>query len=267
MVKLNTRGIPKKVLFGKVPKFRSIYFLYRSRLVQELFVLMHQAFWAKAEGGADNQGDIWEPLADSTMKYKVELQEGPLRHYSVNKQWYETSDEKKGKDNVRTLSPDQQRLYGKVYQKALRQLVSLGAKAPAIAKKKAFDAIKASDPNRPSAALIGVRTGRLAASTFPGLVLNNRYYPTADQKFIISDRKVTFDNEKVPHGVAFEQGLPRRSILPDDLNPWIQICHEKVIGEVHALYVTKQATTKQSKQKTTGSNPKQQNPRTTKRRH
>lgn len=267
MVKLYTRGIPKKVLFGKVPKFRSVYLLYRSRLVQELFVLMHQSFWAKAEGGADNQGDTWEPLADTTMKYKVELQEGPLRHYSVNKQWYETNEEKKGKDNIRTLSPDQQELYGKVYQKALKQLVSLGAKAPALAKKKAFASVKESDPNRPSAALIGVRTGRLAASTFPGAVLNNRYYSTADQRFAITDRKITFDNEKVPHCVPFEEGPPKRSILPEDLNPWIQICHEKVIGEVHALYVTKQATIKQSKQKTPRSNSKQRNTGSTKRRH
>ena len=266
MVKLATRGIPRKVLFGKVPKFRSVYLLYRSRLVQELFVLMHAAFWAKAEGGADNQGDTWKELADSTMKYKVKLQEGPLRHYSVNKEWYETNTEKKGKDNIRTLSPEQQALYGKVYRQALSQLVSLGAKAPAIAKKKAFEAVKSNEPNRPSAALIGVRTGRLAASTFPGQVLNNRYYPTADQRFAVTDRKITFDNEKVPHCVAFEEGLPKRSILPDDLNPWVQICHEKVIGEVYALYVTKQATIKQSKPKTPGSNRKQRNPRSTKRR-
>lgn len=266
MVKLDTRKIPKKVLFGKVPKFRSVYLLYRSRLVQELFVLMHEAFWAKAEGGADNEGAAWEPLSDTTMKYKVELQEGPLRHYSVNKEWYATNEEKKGKDNLRTLTPDQQALYGRVYQQALKQMVSLGAKAPALAKKKAFDAVKADEPNRPSAALIGVRTGRLAASTFPGLVLNNRYYPTADQRFSITDRKITFDNEKVPHCVAFEEGLPKRNILPDDLNPWILICHEKVIGEVHALYVTKQATIKQSKPKTSGSNTKQHNTRSTKRR-
>jgi hypothetical protein len=269
MTILDRRGIPKKVLYGKVPKYRSVFLLYRARMVQELFALMHKAFWIKAEGQTDDSGIEWAELKPKTIKYKMTLEgSGPLGGYNVNREWYDSdqsaeSARKTGPANHRILDREQQSIYNSIYQSAIKR-----TRNAAKAKAEALKAAIASSPERGFASLIGVRTGRLAASTYPGTVVNNRYYPTVDQEFEITEKVIEFGNDKVPYSKEFEEGhdkVPPRPILPDDLTPWIVQCHEKIIDEVKAVYVTKQIVANNNKQLAKPSSRKRANTGTTKR--
>lgn len=238
---LDTLGVPKKVIKGKDKKYLTIAKLYRALIVQELFRILHESFWARARTG-NYKGLEWHPLAEKTIKVKQGIEEtGELELNAIRKDFYEWFGGYKDaldpikKKSPKMLSASDKLRYDAAYQKALKTTKSRTKADTAAWKALAL-------PPREFAELIGIRTGRLVAATMPGPVANNRYYPNEDQEVVITQSKIDISVAKVPHASAFAEGIseaqnvPARPIFPDDLNPWILSAHTTIMPEVRNAY-------------------------------
>lgn len=207
MATLNTRGIPKKVLLGKEPRLLSVARLYRARMIQELFRLANEAFITRSEGELDPYMGTWTQLAARTIAQKQAL-----------------IDKGKIKKTYGKLSPEQ--------RKEAQHLIKSGFT------KSAATEMAGSDPK---ASLIGIRTGRLVASTVPGTVTNNRYYGTKDQSWYMDEKEIRIAL-LVEYADDFDVGnTPAKHPIPRPIFPpegywddWLTTAHEACIEEVVA---------------------------------
>lgn len=250
-MKLDRKGIPKRVLLGKDQRYISVYNLYRARMAQEVLRQLNESFWARANGEADDLGVKWEPLRKATLKIKRQLRD-ELGSYKLLRQWYkdltgtefrQTNPEYlKGRREQGLLNPEQQKKFEAVYKETLGDSRSSTAKTKA--RNAAWEAIQDADWEREFITLINIRTGRLVASTKPGTVVGGRYYAPPDQYVDISlTRTIIQLNVEYLEEV---EAVADRIIIPDDITPWIVRAHEIAIQEAHLLYVTLQPVSERS---------------------
>lgn len=237
---IDTLGVPKKVLRGSDKRYITIHKLYVAKMLQELFRILHESFWARARTGS-YKGLEWAPLSKRTLRIKRGIEDsGELDVNAIRKDFYEWFEGYKAnldpikKKSPRMLTADQKLKYDQAYETALK-----ATKSRTRADTEAWKTL--ASPPREFADLIGIRTGRLVAATMPGPVSNNRYYPNEDQRVKVTKSKIEFSVDPVPHATAFAEGIgeyspPARPILPDDLNPWILVAHQTIMQEVRDAY-------------------------------
>lgn len=233
-------GVPKKVLMGRDKRYITITKLYRALLMKEIFTILHESFWSRARTGV-YKGLEWAPLSKRTIKIKQKIEEsGNLDTHAIRKDFYEWYGGYKEnldaikKQSPRMLTANAKLRYDAAYEKALKATKSRTRADTAAWKELAL-------PPREFAELIGIRTGRLVAATMPGAVSNNRYYPNEDQTVVITQKRIDFGVDKVPHAKAFAEGIgeyspPARPILPENLESWILIAHNIIMPEVRDAY-------------------------------
>lgn len=223
---LNRRGIPAKVLNGKVPKYITVHNTYKAYLLKEIMRLLHESFWARAKGGTDDLGNKWKPLAPSTEQSK------PLT--PIEKRTFKVGNNlKRG-----LLTPTQNRIWSRVYARALARLERKGETEP---EKKAasiaWNVVKGMGARTikglPRDTQINIRTGRLLAATYPGSVANNRYYPPKDQGVEVRPRSVRITFKRIPYAKEVDKVRP---IVPDDISKWREEAHEVAILKALPIY-------------------------------
>jgi hypothetical protein len=226
-MKLDFRGIPARILQGKVPEYITVYRLYRAKLTHEIMRRVNDAFFTKSDAGTDDLGNKWKPLAPTTIKYKppTPIEKGTYRL--------------RGSLSTGLLNPSQRAEFYRIYSEELTKLskieffdrLAMGIEDPKKeATKRAWRAIKSQDPPE-TTTNINIRTGALVASTAPGQVYNHRYYAPKFQQVTIA----TGINIKLtlPYASAVDAVRP---VIPDNVVAWILEAHEQVIPEVKALY-------------------------------
>ena len=223
--KLNRRGIPERVLTGKVPKYISVHRAYNAVLAQEMMKKLHTSFEARSKGRADDLGNSWKPLKPTTHAYKPLTRE-TRREYGIGT-----------RTGRGILTPSQDKIWRGIYAKELKRLQKRGESSPEKkAAEKAWGILKA----KGARTLIGlsrktdinVRTGRLKASTRPGPVANNRYYAVRDQRVIIKPRSI-----KIKLTVPYISEVDRvRPVIPRNYEKWILDAHEVAIVVARRIY-------------------------------
>jgi hypothetical protein len=240
-MRLDRKGIPADVLKGRSRKYRSVHTIYKSVLIREVMVRINRAFWTKAKGGTDDLGNKWLPLSPATHAYK------PLS--PIEKNTYKIDDKL-----VRgLLTPEQNKIWQAIFSKTYSRLVKRGTssnEAKKIAAKRAWAVIKAKGA-RTKIGLnritdINVRYGRLVASTAPGKVTNNRYYPPKNQLVKFRPRGKTLIKLILPYADAVDAVRP---IIPDDISLWIIEANEIAIREARVMYERIQAVTPDRKRR------------------
>lgn len=245
-MKLNRRGIPEKVLTGKVPKYISVHRAYRARLSQIILKKLNESFWKRAKRGADDLGNTWKPLSPKTHAYK------PLS--PIEKETYEID----GTLTRGLLTPIQDKIWKAIFARTYDRLIKRGESSKD-AKKQAAEKAWGLIKKKGARTKIGlgritdtnIRYGRLVAATRPGSVANNRYYPPKNQKVEIRPRSI-----KISFTIPYIKNVDRvRPVVPDNIEPWIQEAHEIAIIEAKAIYDRIQNTTpdrkKRSRRKST----------------
>jgi len=84
---------------------------------------------------------------------------------------------------------------------------------------------------------INVRTGALLESTMPGKVVGGRYYKRKGQVVTISPYTITFGLD-IDYADAVDS---LRTLIPEDIGPWIVTAHENVIAEIRTMYYAMRA--------------------------
>ena len=242
-MKLDRRGIPAKVLNGKVPKYRSVSTIYRARMAQQVMLRINRSFWARAKRGSDDLGNTWLPLSPKTHAYK------PLS--PIEKNTYDIS----GKENRGLLTPAQDRLWRGIFARTYKRLIAKGEgdkEAKKKAAEKAWSILKA----RGARTYIGlgritdtnIRTGVLVAATKPGTVANNRYYPPKNQVVTINPRSI-----KVRFNIPYIKKVDAvRPVVPDNIDKWVQEAHEVAIIEAKQTYERIKSDTPDRKRRSSG---------------
>lgn len=229
-MKLPLQGIPAKVLYGEVPKFRSVYTTYNSIMCYELMKRLNASFWARAKRGADDLGNTWKPLAPSTHIYK------PLS--PIEKNTYEID----GTENRGLLTPMQDKLWKTIFARIYNRLVKKGVSekdAKKEAAKRAWGVVKARGARTKLDTFSGritdtnIRYGRLVAATRPGTVTNNRYYPPKNQNIRIGNRGQINISFNIPYIKRVDAVRP---VIPNNIGPWILQAHEIAVAEAKKVY-------------------------------
>lgn len=227
-MRLDRKGIPAKVLAGKSRKYYSVHTTYKSTFIREIMTRVNKAFWVKAKGGTDDLGNKWKPLAPSTHAYK------PLS--PIEKNTYEIDNEL-----VRgLLTPEQDKTWRIIFARTYNRLLKKGVdskEAKHEAAKRAWAVIKARGA-RTKIGLgritdINVRYGRLVAATFPGKVVNNRYYPVRNQEIVYKPRGGIGISIRLPYAEAVDRVRP---IIPSDISQWVIEANEVAIQEAKVVY-------------------------------
>lgn len=226
-MKLDRKGIPEKVLTGKVRKYISVHRAYKAYLIQEIMKRLNASFWARAKRGADDMGNTWKPLSPKTHAYK------PLS--PIEKNTYAID----GRRTRGLLTPAQDRIWRGVYARTLARLIKRGVdkkEAEKEAAEKAWGLVKA----KGARTLISlnritdtnIRTGRLVNATRPGSVANNRYYPPRDQVVQVKPRSV-----RISFNIPYIGNVDAvRPVVPRDISKWHQEAHEIAIIEARLVY-------------------------------
>lgn len=226
-MRLDRRGIPEKVLTGKVRKYISVHRRYKAVKSRELMKRVNAAFWAKAKGGTDDLGNKWKPLDPKTHAYKP-LSPMEKRTYSLG-----------GKRTRGLLTPAQDKRWRRIFARKYNRLVKRGIPEKEAKEKAAKLAwtIVISEGARTKIGLnritdINIRTGRLVNATRPGTVANNRYYTPKDQVVEIKPRsiRITF---RIPYISKVDAVRP---VVPDNIDKWHQEAHEIAIVEAKVVY-------------------------------
>jgi hypothetical protein len=236
MVRLNRQGIPEKILTGKAPKYISVHRAYKSRKIHEIMKRVNRSFWIRANGGTDDLGNSWKPLAPATHAYK------PLS--PIEKNTYAID----GKVTRGLLTPEQDRVWRGIYARTLKRLQQRGVANPEKeAASKAWAILKAKGA-RTLISLgritkINIRTGRLVAATRPGAVANHRYYPPRDQIVEVRPRSIRI-SFRIPYAKAVDRV---RLIVPNNIDKWIIEAHDIAILEAKRVYERIQDNTRRTR--------------------
>jgi hypothetical protein len=229
-MRLPLKGIPAPVLYGEVPKYRSVNTMYTAVMCQELMKRVNASFWARAKRGADDLGNTWKPLAPSTHIYK------PLS--PIEKGDYKIE----GKRVRGLLTPAQDLLWRRIFARTYNRLVKKGkgeVEAKKEAAERAWAVVKAQGAQTKLNLYEGritdtnIRYGRLVAATKPGSVANNRYYPPKNQIISVGPRGRIRINFKLPYAKAVDAVRP---IVPPDISQWILESHEIAVAEAKVVY-------------------------------
>jgi hypothetical protein len=155
-------------------------------------VLLHKSFWDRAEGNADDYGNVWKPLNEVTIAIKRKMlgeEVGSLQQYAIP--YYNRKIKGKGQGPVIEYEVVRQRYaqgrlehrkylpasqYEK-YKKDISSSVSGGVNRTTAARRAL--ASQQGDHYNDPAELINVRTGELAASLSPETVSRGRVYTNA----------------------------------------------------------------------------------------
>ena len=247
-MRLDRKGIPADVLKGKSRKYRSVYTTYKSVLIKEIMARVNKAFWDKAKGGTDDLGNKWKPLSPATHAYK------PMSPIELNT--YEIDDTlTRG-----LLTPDQNKLWQTIFARTYNRLVKKGIgtkEAKKQAGERAWAVIKARGA-RTKIGLgritdINIRYGRLVASTAPGQVVNNRYYPPKNQQVKFRPRGGTTIKLTLPYADEVDKVRP---VIPADISAWIIEANEVAISAARIVYERIQAVTPDRKKRSRRRNPR-----------
>lgn len=211
--------IPTEIIQGKVRKFRSVHTIYVSHFYQKMMEKINKSFWDRSkEGNTDELGNWWKPLHPNTHRYKPPTpQESGI--YKLNNRF-----------NRGLLSPGQRAKWNRIYKKEYTRLTTGLRGQHHAAKRKAEAAAWASIGTRgytrrgdegQRITPINIRTGRLVASTRPGTIANNQYYPPHDQSIHlrVNGLKLKLD---VPYAKEVDKV---RKIIPDNIQKWKQEAH------------------------------------------
>lgn len=227
-MRLPLKGIPAKVLYGEVPKYRSVNTTYTAILAREIMIRLNRSFWARAKRGADDLGNTWKPLAPATHAYK------PLS--PIEKNTYEI-------DNKLTrglLTPEQDKLWRTIFARIYSRLTKRGMgekEAKKQAAERAWGVLKAKGArtllNLGRITDTNIRYGRLVAATKPGSVANNRYYPPKNQKVTVGPRGRVKIEFAIPY---IKQVDAVRPVVPSNIDQWIIEAHEIAIENAKVVY-------------------------------
>jgi hypothetical protein len=254
---MNTQGIPVMVLRGKVPGMESVGARYRSVFVQEIMTRVHKAYWVKARHSTDDDGNKWKDLAPITHATKPQ---SPIERgdFTIVRDYYKTGSNvptRGATPNIGLLTPAQKAEWTREVNKAVRELTGRKPKSNLpretqasvrrAAENKAWEVIRRkhgrkylSKRDRKTGTvtrrtLINVRTGLLIASTRPGKVTNNRYYPPRHQHVEFSPSEVIIRFPGIPY---FAEVQAVRPIIPNNMDKWIKEAHQKAIAEAKVIY-------------------------------
>jgi hypothetical protein len=236
-------------------------------MVREYYRLLHKSLWIRAARGTDSVAGKWAPLSRWTREKKLKLaDEGKLGTYKLLRDWYKgvthedlSPSERvylKGKLTKGLLSPEQADLFDKEFKQAftdeLGKLDGDSKTAKKLALAKAWERIRKTElkaragvitlvesqfeEDRQFATLINYRTGRLFAAAFPGVVSNNRYYPSSkDQIVKYTTKKIIVSFDAVEYADEVDQV---RKLFPTNTDAWVEQAHNNIIKEVEQLYVS-----------------------------
>lgn len=188
-LRLDTFGVPIDVIRGRVPRYRSVHYVYKKVYVQTFMELLHKSFWAKVqEGSSDEFGFVWQPLKRRTKETKRKLFLQEMAQMGSVQQPLLSGN----LTNKRQLSPNQLEHYRGVYRNFLEEGVSRRT-ADRRAMRQTPASINFGLWNIP----INVRTGKLAEAFSPPVIANNRIYNGPSQRFTQSDDGLFFKFEIV----------------------------------------------------------------------
>lgn len=204
--------IPAAAIHGEIPKYRTVHTIYVAHFFQKIMEKINKSFWDRSkEGNTDELGNAWKPLSPRTHKYK------PL--VPQEKAIYQLG----GHQNIGLLTPNQRRTWTRYVNAGVKSGLS-----KAKAESQAWEKIKAGGgrtrrgPNGERQTPINIRTGRLVASTRPGRIANNRYYPPADQSITFMGRRFRLSID-VPYAKDVDKVRP---IVPNDISIWRAEAHK-----------------------------------------
>lgn len=252
-MKLDRKGIPLKVLQGKVRKYISVHRAYKAWMIRGVMEKLNASFWARAKRGADDLGNTWKPLAPSTHAYK------PLS--PMEKNTYEIDNEL-----VRgLLTPAQDKIWRTIFARTYNRLVKKGTdkkEAKKIAGERAWAVVKA----RGARTKIGlnritdtnIRYGRLVASTRPGTVANNRYYPVKNQQVRLLQNMAVRIRLTLPYAKEVDKVRP---IIPRNHEQWIVEAHDRAIIEAKQIYERIKSASPDRKKRAKGKSTKRRKSR------
>ena len=244
--RFNTMRIPKRVLVGDDPKYKSVGAVYRNRFLQRFLQILNASFWLRANGNADDTGEKWEPLKPITEKIKTGQIPNPFdREYAEENEargfgevGVETGPHVTGVfTKNQYLTPWQQKRYQKQFDKYRKTKDRYRAKVAALKTVDMDPDVESrldrmwGDKEMPRTPIL-VRTGRLVAATHPGTFSGNRLYAGPDQQIEWNGSEMTFEIT-VPY--ADEQDA-ERPIIPPNVSHWYQICHQYAIQHARNEY-------------------------------
>jgi hypothetical protein len=206
-------------------------------MCQEIMRRVNASFWARAKRGADDLGNTWKPLAPSTHIYKP-LSPIEKGDYAID-----------GKRTRGLLTPAQDLLWRRIFARTYNRLVKKG-KGESEAKKEAAERAWAVVKARGGLTKLGlyegritdtnIRFGRLVASTKPGSVANNRYYPPKNQIISVGPRGRVQIKLDIPY---IKQVDAVRPVIPSDISPWILEAHMVAVEAAKVVYERIKAAT------------------------
>jgi hypothetical protein len=220
---LDHHGVPHSVLTGHDKRFAPVYALFRARLTQEWLRHLNVSYWRRATGDFDQVAGSWKKLSRYTIAEKRKL-------------------EKEGIDTEFT-SPTQlppgvdlgletaQQQYNSRFNELLNSDKS--SASPSTKRRKARQAALSEQGDRHYATLINIRTGRLVGATSPGVVTNNRYYPTKDQEIRFKRTSIFISLRKVEYAREVDT---QREIIPRNTDVWYIESWNTIMPEVARLY-------------------------------
>lgn len=246
-VKYSFRGIPRRVILGKERRYLKVSSLYRAKLTQNLMRLIHQAFFAKSQGEADDLGNIWKPLSPKTVDLKSQI---PVPTRTGTYRVLDRDSFKTKGLSLGLLNTQQRLRWQKEFDKQVRKLKKMDFFDRVLegqhedirkeAAKRAWKVIKSKDPPEVETDIL-IRTGALLASVAPGRVYNYRYYPPKGQEVtILTGLSIRLT---LPYAKAVDI---HRKIIPEVISPWVQEAHEQTMPEVKALYDSLKASYERS---------------------
>lgn len=215
--------VPHEVLTGHDKRYAPVYALFRARLTQEWLRRLNASYWQRAQGGVDKVAGNWRKLSRYTIREKRNL-------------------EKEGQ-HLNYVSPGQlpaavglgiesaQEQYSKRFNELLNNDTSKSSMTTkrARARKAALEEMG----DRSFAKLINIRTGRLVTATYPGEVVNNRYYPTKDQTIRFNRTNIQISLRKVEYAGEVDA---QREIIPPNTDVWYIESWNTIMPEVATFY-------------------------------
>lgn len=216
---IRTILIKRRILKKVIDYFRTDF---RYTMVWELLRLISDAYENKSRGRADNLGNMWEPLAPSTIARK--LRDRGIGGFSSRE------------GHRPSLSDREDKQWRAIYSRELARLAAIVGLADAkpMAAKLAWNIMKrkgartSADLVKSNAHLVPilVETGRLLDSFQPGTVTSSGYIPSnADQLYEVRGNTYTIGS-KVPYHADVAKVRP---VIPANHSAWVNEAISKAL--------------------------------------
>ena len=222
---------PKEVLEGSLRNaFKDSY---ANTFMQEIY----EAFWAKAEGGSDQFGEMWAPLASSTIGLKKQMA-GEVPGEESEFQKHRKDKSKNGLIHYTvTAVPQIQGLYSHRKQLSPSQRAVYDQAARGVhrssADRRGLAAVRHT-PDPEKASLINVRSGRLAAALAPVTASRGRLYQSGPDTVYSWGTYYGYPALKIDINVPYvdqvhygDEHTPPRPVIPSVRNT--KVVHEEAI--------------------------------------